>query len=165
MAIRKILEFGEPILEQKAKRVRNFDDELKALANDMLETMRQASGVGLAAPQVGVPIRLTVIEIPKEEPIIMVNPEVTEQKGQRQVTEGCLSYPGYRGDIIRSELVKVKALDLNGEKIKVKGDGLLAQALEHEIDHLNGILYTDRLIDKDKLYRIEMIPDPDNREI
>jgi len=165
MAIREILEFGEPILEQKAKRVRNFNEELKKLADDMLETMRKACGVGLAAPQIGVPLRLTVIEIPEEEPIILVNPEVIEQIGQRQVTEGCLSYPGYRGETTRSELVKVKALDLNGEKIKVKADGLMAQALEHEIDHLNGILYTDRLIDKDSLHKIEMIPDPDQREI
>ena len=165
MAIRDILKFGEPLLEQKAKRVRNFDKELRTLADDMLETMRQAYGVGLAAPQVGVPIRLTVIEIPEEEPLILVNPEVVEQKGERQVTEGCLSYPGYRGETTRSELVKVKALDLNGEKIRIKADGLLAQALEHEIDHLNGILYTARLIDKNKLYKIEMIPDPDQREI
>jgi peptide deformylase len=164
MAIREILEFGEPILEQKAKRVRNFNEELKKLADDMLETLRKACGVGLAAPQIGVPLRLTVIEMPEEEPIILVNPEVIEQIGQRQVTEGCLSYPGYRGETTRSELVKVKALDLNGEKIKVKADGLMAQALEHEIDHLNGILYTDRLIDKDSLHKIEMIPDPDQRE-
>jgi len=165
MAIRDILEFGEPILEKKAKRVRNFDKELKQLADDMMETMRKAYGVGLAAPQVGVPLRLTVIEIPEEEPLILVNPEITEQKGERQVTEGCLSYPGYRGETTRSEMVKVKAVDLNGEKIKVKADGILAQALEHEIDHLNGILYTDRLIDKDSLHKIEMIPDPDLREI
>ena len=165
MAIRDILEFGEAILEKKAKRVRNFDKELKQLADDMMETMRKAYGVGLAAPQVGVPLRLTVIEIPEEEPLILVNPEITEQKGERQVTEGCLSYPGYRGETTRSEMVKVKAVDLNGEKIKVKADGLLAQALEHEIDHLNGILYTDRLIDKDSLHKIEMIPDPDQREI
>ena len=165
MAIREILKFGEPILEQKAKRVRNFDKELKALADDMLETMRQAYGVGLAAPQVGVPIRLTVIEIPEEEPIILVNPEVVEQIGQRQVTEGCLSYPGYRGETIRSEMVKVKAFDLDGQKIRIKAGELLGQALEHEIDHLNGILYTERLVDKNKLYKIEMIPDPDQREI
>ncbi|MFC1978807.1 peptide deformylase [Chloroflexota bacterium] len=165
MAIRKILEFGEPILEQKAKRVRIFDNELKKLADDMLETMRKACGVGLAAPQVGTSLRLTVIEMPDEEPIILVNPEITEQKGERKVTEGCLSYPGYRGETTRSELVKVKACDLNGDKIKIKADGLLAQALEHEIDHLNGILYINRLIDKTKLYRTEMIPDPDQREI
>ncbi|GAJ10827.1 unnamed protein product, partial [marine sediment metagenome] len=138
---------------------------LKKLADDMLETMRKAYGVGLAAPQVGVPLRLAIIEIPEEEPLIMVNPEVTDQKGERNVTEGCLSYPGYRGETIRSEMVKVKAVDLNGEKIRIKGDGLLAQALEHEIDHLNGILYTERLVDKDSLHKIEMIPEPDQREI
>ena len=165
MAIREILEFGEPMLEQKSKRVRNFDKELKALADDMLETMRQAYGVGLAAPQVGVPLRLTVIELTDQEPIILVNPEIVEQAGERQVTEGCLSYPGYRGATMRSELVKVKALDLCGEKIRIKADGLLAQALEHEIDHLNGILYTDRLIDKNSPYKIEMISDPEQREI
>jgi peptide deformylase len=165
MAIREILAFGEPVLEQKAKRVRSFDKELKKLADDMLETMRKACGVGLAAPQVGESLRLTVIEIPEEEPIILINPEITEQKGERQVTEGCLSYPGYRGETTRSEIVKVKALDLNGEKMRIKADGLLAQVLEHEIDHLNGILYTNRLVNKDKLYKIEMIPDPDQREI
>jgi len=165
MAIHDILKFGEPILEQKAKRVRNFDKDLKKLADDMLETLRQAYGVGLAAPQIGVPLRLTVIEMADEEPIFLVNPEITDQKGERQVTEGCLSYPGYRGETTRSELVKVKACDLNGDKIKIKADGLLAQALEHEIDHLNGILYTDRLIDKDSLYKIEIIPNSDQREI
>jgi len=165
MAIREILMFGNPKLEQKAKRVRNFDDELKKLANDMLETMRKAYGVGLAAPQIGVPLRLTVIELADEEPIILVNPEIVEQVGERQVTEGCLSYPGYRGDTTRSELVKVKALDLGGEKIRIKAEGLLAQALEHEIDHLNGILYTNRLIDKGRLYKIEMITEPQQREI
>jgi peptide deformylase len=165
MAIREILEFGAPILEQKAKRVRNFDDKLKKLADDMLETMRQASGIGLAAPQIGVPLRLTVIELTDEEPIVLINPEIVEQAGERQVTEGCLSYPGYRGETTRSEMVKVKALDLSGEKIRIKADGLLALALEHEIDHLNGILYTNRLIAKGSLYKIEMIPNPDQREI
>jgi peptide deformylase len=165
MAIRKILEFGEPILEQKAKRVRSFDKDLKKLADDMLETMRKSCGVGLAAPQVGVPIRLTVIEVPDEEPLILVNPEVVEQIGQRQVTEGCLSYPGFRGETMRSEMVKVKAFDLDGQKVRIRADEILGQALEHEIDHLNGILYTERLIDKDKLYRTEIIPDPDQREI
>ena len=165
MAIREILKFGEPVLEQKAKRVRNFDGELKALADDMLETMLKAEGVGLAAPQVGVPLRLTVIKMPDEEPLFLVNPEVIEQKGTRLCAEGCLSYPGYRGETVRSEMVKVKALDLNGDKLKIRADGLLAQALEHEIDHLSGILYTERIADKNSLKKIEMIPDPQSREI
>ena len=159
MARRKIVLFGEPILREKAKRVRNFDKELKILVQDMLETMRQADGIGLAAPQLGIPLRVTVIEVPEEDPIVLVNPEVVEQQGQRQCSEGCLSYPGYRGVTNRSELVRVKALDVNGEKLRIKADGLLAQALEHEIDHLNGILYTDVLIDKNKIYRTDMLPE------
>jgi peptide deformylase len=165
MARRKILLFGEPLLRQKAKRVRNFDKELKSLVEDMRETMRHAEGVGLAAPQIGVPLRITVIEIPEQDPIVLVNPEVVEQIGQRNVSEGCLSYPGYRGITTRAELIRVKAFDINGEKFRIKADGLLAQALEHEIDHLNGILYTDLLVDKDKIYRTDMLPEDGQREI
>lgn len=121
----------------------------------MIETMRSASGVGLAAPQIGVPLRVIVIGIPGEEDIALINPEVVRRRGERLVNEGCLSVPGYIGEITRSESVRVKGRDQNGKEIRIKADGLLAQALEHEIDHLNGVLYIDRLESTDKLRKIE----------
>jgi len=120
----------------------------------MLETMHAAGGVGLAAPQVGVPLRLAVIEVPGEKPLVLINPEIVERRGEREVEEGCLSHPGYRGIVRRAAEVKVKARDREGRLFRVKGTDLLAQALEHEIDHLDGILYLDRLVDG-KVYRIE----------
>jgi len=148
----------DPVLRQKAKRVRNVDRSIQKLADDMLETMQAASGVGLAAPQVGAPLRLIVIQLPEEEPFALVNPEVVSTKGEREVTEGCLSIPGYRGEIKRAVAVTVKGRNRDGKQTRLKATELLAQALEHEIDHLNGVLYTDHLESPDKLYEIE--PEP-----
>jgi len=155
LAIIPVLKFGESILRQKAKRVRNFDASLKKLADDMLETMRKASGVGLAAPQIGVPLRVIVIEAPGVETIIMANPEIANSWGEHTVTEGCLSYPGYRGDTKRAVAVAVKGFDLEGNKIRMRCEGLLSTAFQHEIDHLNGILYIDHLVNKKALYEID----------
>ena len=122
----------------------------------MIETMHAVPGrVGLAAPQVGVSRRVIVIGIPEEEDLVLINPEVVRKKGERIVSEGCLSIPGYFGEIKRSESVTAKGLDQSGKGIRIKADELLAQALEHEIDHLNGVLYIDRLESMDKLRRIE----------
>jgi peptide deformylase len=129
----------------------------------MIETMYQASGAGLAAPQVGVSLKIAVIGMPEEEVIVLVNPEVVKKTGERVVVEGCLSVPGYRGEIKRAEKVTVKALDRNGKAFRIKADDLLAEVLEHEIDHLNGILYIDLLESTDKLEKIEM--DEDTPEI
>jgi len=156
MAIIPIRVVPDPVLRQKSKRVRIIDGSVKKLISDMVETMRSVPGrVGLAAPQVGVPLRVIVIGIPEEEAIVLVNPEVVRRKGERLVAEGCLSVPGYLGEIKRSEAVVVKGRDRNGKEIRIKADELLAQALEHEIDHLNGVLYIDQLESMDKLRKIE----------
>ena len=144
------------VLRQKAKRVRNIDDSIQKLIADMTETMHSAAGVGLAAPQIGVPLRVIVFGIPEEEDKVLINPEVVRRKGERLVNEGCLSVPGYFGEIKRAESVTVKGRDQNGKEIRVKADGLLAQVLEHEIDHLNGVLYVDHLESMDKLRKIEL---------
>jgi peptide deformylase len=143
------------ILRQKAKRVRNIDGSVNKLISDMIETMHTASGVGLAAPQVGVSLRVIVIGIPEQEDIALINPEVVRRKGERVVNEGCLSIPGYMGKLKRSESVTVKGRDKSGKEIRIKAEELLAQALEHEIDHLNGVLYIDRLESQDDLHKIE----------
>jgi peptide deformylase len=155
MAILPIYCIPEPVLRQKAKRVRTIDGSIHRLIGDMLETMHSASGVGLAAPQLGTLLRVIVIGIPGEEDIALINPEVVRRSGERLVNEGCLSIPGYIGEIKRAESVKVKGRNPDGKEIRIKADELLAQALEHEIDHLNGVLYIDYLESMDKLRQIE----------
>jgi peptide deformylase len=142
------------VLKRKAKRVTAIDASIHRLIDDMIETMRAVSGVGLAAPQIGRSLRIAVIEIPDEETIILINPEIVKRGGERCITEACLSVPGYYGEVKRSVWVKVKALDRQGKEIRLKGEGILAQALEHELDHLNGILYIDRLESPDKLQKM-----------
>jgi peptide deformylase len=156
MAVLPIVSYPEPLLRQKAKRVSNVDNSIQRLIDDMVETMHQVQGVGLAAPQIGVPLRVIVIELPGEETIALVNPQIVKRSGERLVSEGCLSVPGYRGEIKRSAKVTAKGLDRRGREIRIKGEELLAQALEHEIDHLNGFLYIDHLESEDKLYKVEV---------
>jgi len=155
MAVISIHVLPHPILRQKAKRVRNIDSSIKKLIEDMRETMHSTGGVGLAAPQIGIPLRVIVIGIPEQEDIALINPEVVRRKGERLVTEGCLSVPGYFGEIKRSESVTVKGLDPSGKEIRIKATELLAEVLEHEIDHLNGMLYIDHLESMDKLQKIK----------
>ena len=155
MAVLPIRTLPDPVLRQKAKRVRNVDGSIKKLIADMRETLHADPGrVGLAAPQVGVSLRVVVICLPDEEDIILINPEIVRRKGERVVTEGCLSVPGYFAEIDRAESVTAKARDASGKEIRVKGEGLLAQALEHEVDHLNGRLYIDHLESLDELRRV-----------
>lgn len=155
MAVLPVRFAPDPALRQKAKRVRNMDGSIERLIDDMLETMPAVSGVGLAAPQVGVPLRVAIIGIPEEETIVLINPEIVKRSGERTVVEGCLSIPGYRGEIKRSVSVTVKGRDRHWKEVRLKATELLAQALEHEIDHLNGMLYIDHLESPDKLYQIE----------
>jgi len=155
MAVLPLRFAPDPVLRQKAKRVRNMDESIKRLIDDMLETMPAVSGVGLAAPQVGFPLRVAVIGIPEEETIVLINPEIVKRSGERTVVEGCLSVPGYRGEIQRSVSVTVKGRDRQWKEVRLKATELLAQALEHEIDHLNGVLYIDHLESPDDLYQIE----------
>ena len=145
----------DPILRQKSKRVRYVDGSIQRLVADMLETMHAASGAGLAAPQVGTALRLIVIGIPGEEDIVLINPEIVRRTGERLVDEGCLSIPGYVGQIKRCQQVTAKGLDQTGKKVRIKAEELLAEVLEHEIDHLNGILYIDHLESPDKLHKVE----------
>lgn len=163
MAILPMVDYNNPVLRQKAKRVSSIDGAIAQLIDDMVETMREVGGVGLAAPQVGVPLRIAVIELPDEEIIVLVNPKIVKRSGERQIEEGCLSIPGYRGEIQRSEKVTVKGLDRFGREIRIKGEGLLAQAVEHELDHLEGTLYIDHLESIDKLTPVTV--DVETREI
>lgn len=154
MAVLQLRFHPDPVLRHKAKRVTKIDEKITQLIDDMIDTMHATGGVGLAAPQVGVSLRVAVIEMPGEETIVLVNPEIVKRAGEMEVTEGCLSVPGYRGEISRSAKVTAKGLDRRGKQIRVKGEGLLAEALEHEIDHLNGILYIDHLASADDLERV-----------
>ena len=154
MAVLKIRTLPDPVLRQKAKKVTNIDGSIQKLIDDMIDTIHAAPGVGLAAPQVGVLLRVAVIEIPGEELITLINPEMIKRQGERVVQEACLSVPGYQGEIKRAVTVKVKAQDRGGKEIHLKGEELLAQALEHEIDHLNGTLYVDHIEDPNKLWKL-----------
>jgi len=157
MTVLSICTLPDPVLKQKAKRVSTIDSSIKKLIANMLETLHAAPGrAGLAAPQIGVSLRVAVINISEDEDdIVIINPEIVKRSGERLVNEGCLSVPGYFGEISRSESVTVKALNQDGKKIRIKGEGLLAQALEHEIDHLNGVIYIDHLESLDKLNKVE----------
>ncbi len=155
MAVLQMRTLPDPALRQRAKRVSKIDDSIQKLIDNMIDTLRASSGVGLAAPQIGVPLRIAVIEMPGEEVITLINPVVVKRKGERVLTEGCLSVPGYQAEIKRSLTVKVRAQDRHGKEIRLKGEGLFAHVLEHETDHLNGTLYVDHLENPAELYRIE----------
>ena len=157
MTIRPIRYLGDPMLRLPARRVRTVDDAVRRLIDDMIESMEAAQGVGLAAPQIGVGLRVVVLGLPGEEPFALVNPEVVERHGERRAEgEGCLSLPGYRGAPTRSERVVVEALDAHGDALRLEEqDSLLAQALEHEVDHVNGLLYVDRLGADERLTKLE----------
>jgi len=144
------------VLRQKAKRVTRIDDSIQKLIDDMIDTLHaDENRAGLAAPQVGVLLRVAVIEVPEQELITLINPEIVKKEGERIVQEGCLSVPGYFGEITRAVTVKVKAKNRCGKQFRLKAQGLLAQALEQEIEHLDGILYTDHLESPEKLFKIE----------
>lgn len=145
----------DPILRLKAKRVKNIDGSILTLVVDMIDSMRASQGVGLAAPQIGVSLRVIVIEVPDQDVLTLINPRILRKTGERDVHEGCLSIPGYRGEIKRAETVVAKGIGLDGKEIRVKAQELLAQALEHEIGHIQGVLYTDLLERMDKMYKVE----------
>jgi len=170
MAVRKVIYFGDERLRQKAKKIKQFTPGLKQLAQDMLETMRHYDGFGLAGPQIGVMQRIFVAEIPLPEDkdsephpqsgksYVLVNPKIVKMsESVVEGQEGCLSIPDWRGLVERAEWIEVRAQDVNGQKIKLKVEGLLARIFAHEIDHLEGILYIDHITDNEKLWRI--LPD------
>jgi len=162
MTLRTIVTLPDPILRRKAKNVTTFDKNLQTLIDDMIETMRQAPGVGLAAPQIGIPERLAVIEYAEEEDeeeeetenarkppkpkqlFVIINPEIVKTSEEKvNGVEGCLSIPGLVGEVERHEKLQVKALNRHGKPVKIKAEGWLARIFQHEIDHLNGVLFTD----------------------
>ena len=151
----------DPILRQQTRRITQIPANMKQYTDDMVETMHAEHGVGLAANQVGGLQKVAVIQLPEwDEPLVLINPEIIRREGEREVEEGCLSIPGYRGTVKRSQRVRARALDLNGKVVRIKADGLLAQALEHETDHLNGVLYIDHLVSRDAFWKITYESDP-----
>jgi peptide deformylase len=165
MTLLKIETLNNPILRQKARPVARFDDDLDRLIDDMIETMRDANGVGLAGPQINQRLRLAVIDTLPErddegniiensrELIVVVNPEIVwRSRSTIEGVEGCLSIPGWLGEVARSEAVRVRALDRHGKKIRLRLKGWTARIIQHEIDHLDGILFIDRLTDPDNLW-------------
>lgn len=147
MAIRKIIYLPDSRLRQVSKPVEQFDDALHRLVDDMFETMYHARGVGLAAPQIGLNIRLSVVDASADKTgqLVLVNPEIIEAHGQTQYEEGCLSVPGAYDTVIRAESVRIRAQDKHGEFFEMTADGLLGECFQHEIDHLNGKLFVDLL--------------------
>ncbi len=148
--VRKIVKYGEPVLEKPAKPVTQFGTrELQTIVDDMFETMYAAKGVGLAAPQIGLSQRISVIDTSvgedEAQKFVIINPEITFREGTQTGEEGCLSIPGFREQVTRSQKVVVKAINQNGEPVELEGEELLARALEHEIDHLNGVLFITHL--------------------
>jgi peptide deformylase len=164
MTLRQIVSLPDPVLRKKARPISTFDKNLQTLIDDMIETMREAPGVGLAAPQVGIPERLAVIEysedeekedeqendeektrpIPKKRMFVIINPEIVKASDEKVMgVEGCLSIPGLVGEVERHEMIQVKALNRHGKPVKIKAEGWLARIFQHEIDHLNGVLFPD----------------------
>ena len=166
MAIMPIVLVPEPVLRLKTKKVRKIDASIQKLIDDMVETMHDAPGVGLAATQVGVALRICVIHIPGDDVVTLVNPEIVRRSGSRVCEgEGCLSLPGYKGDVPRSEKVVVKGLNRDGRPVRYRASDLFAEALEHEVDHLNGTLYFDYLESIDKLTPVLPAEEADEEEV
>lgn len=148
MAIREIVTLDEDFLRKKSREITNFDSRLSTLIDDMIDTLINAEGAGLAAVQVGVLRRVIVVDT-KKGPVALVNPEILESKGSQTGAEGCLSFPNIFGDVKRPKYVKVKAYDKDGKPFTMEGEGILARAFCHEIDHLNGKVFKDFILDKE----------------
>lgn len=152
MAVRVIVQAPDPVLREKSRPVTKFNANLHKLLDDMAETMYHANGVGLAAPQIGILKRVIVIDVGDENGLIeMVNPEIIEREGEQIGPEGCLSIQGINGDVRRAMKVKVRGQDRHGNEIMMEGEEFLARAFQHEVDHLNGVLFTDIA---DRIYEI-----------
>ncbi len=149
MADLRLRKYGSDVLRQVAQPVEEITDEIRQIAEYMLEAMYDSDGVGLAAPQIGISKRIVVIDVnpydPSCDPIALINPEIVEQTGQEDAEEGCLSVPDVHGEIKRAEKVTIEALTLDGKKVRIEATDLFARAIQHEIDHLNGILFVDHL--------------------
>ena len=163
MAIRKIREAGDEILKKKSREVEEIDERIQILIDDMIDTMHEYNGVGLAAVQVGILKRLLVIDLYDDKgPTAMINPVILKEKGEQEVEEGCLSFPNQFAKIIRPAEVTVEYTDRNGKKIKLKAKELLAQAISHEVDHLNGEVFIDKIIPGTLEY---VTPDENNKNM
>lgn len=162
MALRAIRLEEDPILRKKSKEITDITDRIKVLLDDMVDTMNDANGVGLAAPQVGILRRAIVVDI-GDGPIKMINPEIIGVDGEILDIEGCLSVPGRSGKVNRPKSIEVKYLDLEGNKMDLKAEGLLARVICHEVDHLDGILYIDKMIEEVELEELD--EDLDNGDI
>ncbi len=168
MPILDIVLEGDPRLRQKAHRIRTVDDSVRRLAADMHETMLDAPGVGLAAPQVGIALRLIVVHVPEEyecegspaTTLTLVNPEIVKSQGRVLGYEGCLSIPGWTGEVPRADRITVKATGLDNRPLKIKHEGWVARVLQHEIDHLDGVLFLDRVEDRTTIQEV-----PESEEI
>lgn len=147
--IHPIVKYGDPVLETPTKPVEKFDDEFRKLTDDMFESMYAAQGVGLAAPQIGISSRVTVIDVTTgknpEAKLVCANPQIIHAEGEQHEEEGCLSLPGFRGRVLRPSFVTIRAQNATGEEFEMRGEGLLARAFCHEIDHLDGILFINHL--------------------
>lgn len=153
MAIKDILKFGDKTLTRVSRRVEKIDEEVLNLIQDLKDTLYNTDGVGLAAPQIGILKRVILIDLRDgSEPIILINPKITKKIGKIEDIEGCLSYPGYEGEVVRPRRVIVLGITLEGNEVEYTAEGFLARAFCHEIDHLDGIIYTDRC---KKVYKIE----------
>lgn len=154
MAVLEILTSENPKLRVKAHRVPRVDDSVRRLMDDMVETMLAAPGVGLAATQVGVSLRVIVMKVDNQL-YTLANPEIVRSSGEQTGYEGCLSVPGLVGEVTRAQKVTAKALNRAGKEVRIRGEGLLARAIQHEIDHLDGVLFVDRLTSLDTLHEVE----------
>jgi peptide deformylase len=156
MAVLNVRKYGDPVLRRRAAAITEVTPELRATIADMVETMYDEAGVGLAAPQVGIPLRLMVIgHDPRRQPQALINPAIVDRGGEVTAEEGCLSIPGVFAQVTRSEWVDVEAKDVEGQPVKIHGRGLLARVLQHEMDHLDGVLFIDHLdpVTRDRLKR------------
>ena len=149
MALRNLRLEGDEILRKQSREIKNINERIKILADDMIETMKENDGIGLAAPQVGILKRIIVVDI-GQGPLVMVNPDILEKDGEQIITEGCLSVPNKNGNVKRPEKLKVTYTDLEGDKHTIKTEGLLSVVISHEVDHLNGVLFIDKVIEEDE---------------
>ncbi|MBN1138242.1 MAG: peptide deformylase [Anaerolineae bacterium] len=164
MAELKILTYPAPALFRRARAISKVDPRVRRLAHDMLATMYAASGVGLAAPQVGVGKRLIVLDV-GPSPIVLVNPEIRSAEGEQVGLEGCLSLPDLVGEVRRAEWVTVCGIDRLGSPVTVEGQGLLARVLQHEIDHLDGTLFIARIVDPTRLWKVSELSTSAEKEV
>ena len=164
MAVRPILNFEQPVLREKAKKVARVDTSIQKLLDDLAETMLDAPGAGLAANQIGVPLRVCVVKGDENQIWGLVNPVIVKSAGSQVGYEGCLSKPGWVGEVERYEAVVVKGLNRHGKQVRIKSTGFTARAFQHELDHLDGVLFTDRLTSLDTLRRVEDLVGEEHEE-